>query len=383
MGGRLPQSISSYIRQGESSKIMRSGGSELGAAAGNVFGKLIKIFFGLVMVGIIVVIGLSIYFFFELGQRPSTKDDQYLFSISKGDTFSAITDALYKEKLIRNTFVFRVRAKLWDVESKVQSGTVTLRRNMTVDEVLEAISSVRLNDRNVTILEGWRLEQIAQQLADNGWDKNKFIKAVREESWDFGFLNDKPAGASVEGFLFPDTYKIPANFTESQIVEMMLRRFGDQFDKNLRDKSRDLNGIYKTVILASLIEREAAKADERPKISSVFYNRLKLNMKLQTDPTAQWARDTVVYTQEKALAKWWTEPSKEDINIESPYNTYKINGLPPGPICNPGLASLRAAVEPYSTDFLFFVATGDRDGSHAFAKTLEEHNQNIKKYQVK
>ncbi len=360
---------------------MRVSGSGLGAAAGNVFGKALKLFFGLLMVVIILAVGVGIYFFFELGQKPSSKEEQVPFTINKGETFGQITDDLFKQQLIRNTFIFRIRARMWDAESKVQAGVVNLRRNMNIDEVLESITSVRLNDRTVTIYEGWRLEQIAQLLAQNGWGADKFIKAVREEDWQFGFLNDKPVNASVEGFLFPDTYKIPANYTESQIVGMMLNRFGVQFDAALRQKARDTNGIYKTVIMASIIEREAVKADERPKIASVFYNRLKVDMPLQTDPTVQWARDTLKAGKDLAFTEWWKTPLKEDLEIDSAYNTYLNKGLPPGPISNPGLASLKAATEPVSTDFIYFVATGDRDGSHAFAKTLEEHNANVKKYQ--
>ncbi len=359
---------------------MRVNGSGLEAAASNLVGKTLKIIFGLAMVGIVVAIGLGMFFFFELNQRPDTKEDPVPFTISKGDTFSQITENLYQSKLIRNTFVFRVRAKMLDAEKKVQAGTVTLRRNMKVDDVLEAVTQVRFNDRTVTIIEGLRLEQIAQIYADAGWDKAKFIKSVREETWEFNFLNDKPVNASVEGFLFPDTYKIPASYTESQVVEMMLRRFADQYDDPLRQKARAGTGIYKTVVMASIIEREAAKADERPIIASVFYNRLKLDMKLQTDPTDQWARDTQKYNQNPNLAEWWLPPTKDDLNIDSPYNTYNVKGLPPGPISNPGLASLKAATDPASTEYLYFVATHDRDGSQAFAKTLEEHNQNVKKY---
>jgi UPF0755 protein len=243
------------------------------------------------------------------------------------------------------------------------------------------LSKVRLNDRDVTIIEGLRLEQIAATYAQKGWDKAKFIAAVTQEDWQFGFLNDKPPGASVEGFLFPDTYKIPASFDEKQIVEMMLSRFGDQYNATLRQKARDGPGIYKVVTVASLVEREAAKDDERPVIASVFYNRLVKNMPLQTDPTAQWARDTRDAQKDPNFSKWWQVPSKEDLLIDSPYNTYKVNGLPPGPICNPGLAALQAATEPFNTDYLYFVATGDRDRTHAFAKTFEEHQANIKKYQ--
>ena len=360
---------------------MRVSGSGLEAAASNVVGKTLKVFFGLLMIAIVLTIGFGIYFFLELNQAPSTNADPVPFEIKQGDTFSQITDRLYTDHIINNTFVFRVRAKWLKAEDRVQAGIVTLRRNMKIDEVLEAITSARLNDRTVTIVEGLRLEQIAEQFSQAGWDKNKFIDAVDNEDWEFNFLNDKPAGASVEGFLFPDTYTIPANYTESQIVEMMLRRFGDQYDTNLRQEAGNSNGIYKTVIMASLIEREAVKPDERPIIASVFYNRLKLDMPLQTDTTAQWARDTLKYKQSNNLAEWWLPPTKDDLTIDSPYNTYKVKGLPPGPISNPGLASLRAATEPSSTEYLYFVATGDRDGSHAFAKTLDEQTQNIKKYQ--
>ncbi|NWJ95294.1 MAG: endolytic transglycosylase MltG [Chloroflexi bacterium] len=344
-------------------------------------GNILKVLFGLVMVSIVVIVGVGIYFFFELGARPSVKEDIVPFRINAGESFSTIADNLQKKDLIRNTFIFRVRARMLNAEQKVQAGDFSLRRNMTVDEVLEGLSKARLNNRDVTIIEGLRLEQIANTYAQKGWDKNKFIAAVTQEDWQFGFLNDKPPGASVEGFLFPDTYKIPASFDEKQIVEMMLTRFGDQYNATLRQKARDGPGIYKVVTVASIVEREAAKEDERPVIASVFYNRLVKNMPLQTDPTVQWARDTRDAQKDSSFSKWWQVPSKEDLLIDSPYNTYKVNGLPPGPICNPGLAALQAATEPFSTDYLYFVATGDRDRSHAFAKTFEEHQANIKKYQ--
>lgn len=347
----------------------------------NLLGKLLKVFIGLLMIGVVVAVGVGIYFFFELGARPSVKDDSVPFRINKGETIADVANDLHDRNLIRNTFVFRVRARMLNADQKVQAGDFLLRRNMTVDEVLESLSKARLNDREVTIIEGLRLEQIAAIFASKGWDKNKFISAVRDEDWQFGFLNDKPPGASVEGFLFPDTYKIPASFDEKQIVEMMLTRFGDQYNATLRQKAREGPGIYKTVIMASLVEREAAKDDERPVIASVFYNRLVKNMPLETDPTAQYARDTALYQKDQNnFSKWWQPPTKEDLQIASPYNTYKNPGLPPGPICNAGLASLQAATEPYSTEYLYFVATGDKDGSHAFAKTFEEHQANLKKY---
>ena len=346
-----------------------------------IIGKVLKVFFGLLMIAVVVIIGVGLYFFFEVGSRPSVKDDNVPFKIGSGENFSTIADHLRDKNLIRNTFVFRVRARLLNAEQKVQSGDFVLRRNMTVDEVLEGLSKARLNDREVTIIEGKRLEEIASTLAQKGWDKNKFITAVTTENWDFGFLNDKPPGASVEGFLFPDTYKIPASFDEKQIAEMMLRRFGEQYNATLRQKAREGPGIYKVVIMASIVEREAAKEDERSLIAGVFYNRLAKNMPLETDPTVQYARDSREYNKDNSFSKWWQVPTKEDLLVDSPYNTYKVPALPPGPICNPGLAALAAATEPSSTEYLFFVATGDKERSHAFAKTYEEHKANIKKYQ--
>jgi UPF0755 protein len=162
---------------------------------------------------------------------------------------------------------------------------------------------------------------------------------------------------------------------------MMLKRFGEQYNERLRDKARTGIGIYKTVTLASIIEREAAVASERPIIASVFFNRLNKDMMLQTDPTVQWARDTDNYRKNVNFNKWWEKPLLKDLEIDSPYNTYKVKGLPPGPICNPGLAALTAVTEPVNTDYLFFVATGDRDGSHDFSRTYEEHLEKVKKYQ--
>jgi UPF0755 protein len=346
----------------------------------STFGNILKVIFGIFMVVVVVVVGVGLYFFFELGARPSTRDDAVPFRIQQGESIATVADDLQKLNLIRNTFVFRIRARMLNAEQKVQAGDFSMRRNMTVDEVLESLSKARLNDREVTIIEGLRLEQIANIFAQKGWDKNKFILAVTQEDWQFGFLNDKPPGASVEGFLFPDTYKIPASFDEKQIVEMMLTRFGDQYNATLRQKAREGPGIYKVVTMASIIEREAAKDDERPLIAGVFYNRLSKNMMLETDPTVQWARDTRDSQKDPTFSKWWTVPTKEDLQIDSPYNTYKVTGLPPGPICNPGLAALQAATEPYSTEYLYFVATGASDHSHAFAKTYEEHQANIKKY---
>lgn len=343
-------------------------------------GSILKIIFGLIMVVLIVAIGFGIYFFFEVGSRPSTSKDIVPFSITSGESFTSVTQNLYDAKLVRNTFVFRLQARFLGAEEKIQSGYFYLNRNMNINEILETITNARLVERQITVPEGLRLEQIAARYEEKGWNKEKFIQLVRKGDYQFGFLSDKPPGASVEGFLFPDTYRVPAGYTEDDIIIMMLKRFGDQYNTKLRDEARQGLGVYKVVTMASIVEREAALAKERPVIASVFYNRLSKNMLLQTDPTAQWARDTEAYKRDSTFSKWWEKPLPRDLDVDSPYNTYKAKGIPPGPICNPGLAALTAATEPANTEFLYFVATGDREGSHDFSVTLEEHNQKVKKY---
>ncbi len=343
-------------------------------------GTIIKVVFGLLMIVVVVGVGFGIYFFFEVNSRPNSAKDLVPFNINPGESFSAVTNELYDAKLVRNTFVFRLRAMMLGAQDKIQAGYFYLRKDMTIDEILENITNARLVERQITIPEGWRLEQIAATFGDKGWNKEKFIQLVKKGDYQFGFLADKPAGASVEGFLFPDTYRVPASYTEDDIIIMMLRRFGDQYNANLRTEARQGIGVYKVVIMASIIEREAAVARERPIIASVFYNRLNKSMMLQTDPTVQWARDTELYKKDPTFSKWWDKPTGKDLEIDSPYNTYKVKGLPPGPISNPGLAALTAATEPASTEFLYFVATGDREGTHDFSVTLEEHNQKVKKY---
>jgi UPF0755 protein len=344
-------------------------------------GTILKLILGFIMVVVIVAVGFGIYFFLEVGYRPSTSKDLVPFNINAGDSFSKVSDDLHESKLIRNTFVFRLRAKMLGAEDKIQAGYFYLRRDMTMDEILETISNARLVERQITIPEGLRLEQIATRFEEKGWNKEKFIQLVKKADYQFRFLDDKPPGASVEGYLFPDTYRIPASYTEDEIIIMMLRRFGEQYSEPLRIKAKAAGvSIFQILTMGSIIEREAVVASERPIIASVFYNRLKKDMMLQTDPTVQWARDTNNYKLNTGFSKWWDKPLLKDLDIDSPYNTYKVKGLPPGPICNPGLAALTAATEPATTDFYYFVATGDREGTHDFSRTAEEHAEKVKKY---
>ena len=348
-------------------------------------GKVLKVAFGLAMVLLIVGIGAGIYGIFELGARPSSSPDPVDIRIKPGESFADIAEDLHKAGVIRNTVVFRVLAKARSAENKVQAGDYTLRKNMTPDEVLTALAKSRLLDVTVTIPENLRLEEIADILAQKGVvDRDKFLTLARSGTFDFAFLADKPADASIEGYLFPETYKVPPYYDERDIIVMMLRQFDKEFPQQWRDlaKSKGLT-IHQIVTMASLIGREARVDDERPVIASVFYNRLRDGMPLQTDPTIQYAKATNdAKSAGTTFKKWWPATlTKADLDIESSYNTYKLTGLPPGPICAPGVASIEAALKPAQTAFKYFVARGDKEGTHAFAATYEEHKQNVEKYQ--
>jgi len=208
-------------------------------------------------------------------------------------------------------------------------------------------------------------------------DQEEFILLVRDDAFHYDFLRDRPADAprTLEGFLFPDTYQFPVNITTTSVIDVMLQNFDRRVTIEMRQQALD-NGLdlFQALTLASIVEREAVVPEERPIIASVYLNRLRLGMYLEADPTVQYAKG---YDSESG--RWWPSLSLEELReVESPFNTFTHPGLPPGPICSPGLASIEAVLNPAQTDYLFFHATGD--GSHAFAETFEEHLENQSRY---
>jgi UPF0755 protein len=245
-------------------------------------------------------------------------------------------------------------------------------------EIIEALQHGRLEEIAVTVPEGWRAEQIAEVLAEEmSVDGEAFLDLVQGRHFDYEFLQDWPPEATLEGVLFPDTYLLQVQPTALDIIERMLANFDQRFTAEMRQAAVEQEmTIYRVVTLAAIVEREAVVAKERPVIAGVFLNRLEEGMKLEADSTVQYAMGY----QEDA-GQWWKTPVtlEEFAQVDSPYNTYLHRGLPPGPICNPGLASIQAVLEPVESDYLYFFARGD--GSHAFAETFEEHLQNQQKYQ--
>jgi UPF0755 protein len=316
----------------------------------------------------------------DLDTPASSDATASVFTINPGETAATIAPRLQREGLIADSQLFLYLVRYRGVDAQLEAGEYELRPNMTMNEIIETLQHGRLREVSVTIPEGKRAEEVAAVLEERGLvDAEAFVALVREGSTGYDFLADRPSGApaSLEGFLFPETYRIPIDYDAAQILDLMLVTFGERFSPEMRQAVAERGmSIYEVVTLASIVEREAVIAEERPIIASVYLNRLEQGMYLQSDPTVQYA---LGYQQD--TAQWWKVPMSldEDVLVDSPYNTYMYPGLPPGPICSPGLASIQAVLEPADTTYLFFFSKFD--GSHAFAETYEEHLHNQELYQ--
>ncbi len=309
------------------------------------------------------------------------------FTIIPGEPARFVAARLEAQGFIRDAELFNLYLRVTGLDRRLAAGNFMLAETMTVPEIAEALQEARFEEILVTIPEGFRAEEIAERLAENYViDGERFLTAVRNPRTlalfrDYEFLRDLPEGASLEGYLFPDTYRFPVNAASPEVV---LRPFLENFEakvglEGLRGGSSGLSG-RDLLTLASIVEREAVQADERPLIAGVYLNRLNGTCAdevggnfLQADPTVQYARGEP--------GNWWWKPERvEDyLQVVSPYNTYLHPGLPPGPIANPGLNAIQATRNPAQTAYCFFLATGE-DGRHVFAETLAEHQRNLQIY---
>lgn len=280
-----------------------------------------------------------------------------------------IVERLHAAGVIRSRWAFLVVAYVEGSLTRLQAGEYEFTRGMSLLEILHRLESGRVITHQVTIPEGFSAQEIAQLLASERLvDAGRFMALVRDP--DLAGRLGMPA-ASLEGYLFPDTYRLSRGMGEEEVLRIMVARFRQMlppdFDAQAERLNLDPRGM---VTLASLIEKEAKQDRERPLISAVFYNRLRRNMPLQSDPTAVYG-----------MASARRRVRAVDLQRKTPYNTYLNAGLPPGPIANPGLASLLAALHPARVNFLYFVAKND--GSHFFSRTLEQHLQAVRSYQIR
>jgi len=324
------------------------------------------------------LLGFYLGFRQEEIESPASDDSTpILFTITPGETAATIATRLERAGLIRDAGLFRLLVRYRGVDAQLEAGDYQLRPNMSLEEIVDLLQHGRPSEVTITIPEGWRTEEIAEMLEERGMvNSEEFLGAVRGGEFEYDFLSDRPEGISLEGYLFPDTHSIPPDFEAAQIIDMMLADFGRRFSLEMRQEaaSRGMS-IHEVLTIASLVEREARIPEERPLIASVYLNRLEAGWLLESDATAQYALGY-----QEGAGQWWKSPIslEEMTQIDSPYNTYLYPGLPPGPICNPGLASIQAVIDPAETNYMFLYHKGD--GSHAFAETYEEHLENQRRY---
>ena len=293
------------------------------------------------------------------------------FSILPGESVPSITQRLWEAGLITNPGAFRSYLQYTGLDTTLQAGDYTLSAGMSAVQIAEELQSSISAEVSLVILAGWRVEEIAAALPSSGLPitPDEFLQAINHAPKGYTF-SPELTGNSLEGYLFPGSYTLPRQATVEQLLQQILMNFESQVNAELRTGFAHQGlSLYQAVILASIIEREAVNDVEMPLIASVFFNRLAIGQKLDSDPTVQYA---VGYNAEQGT--WWTNPlSLGDLAIDSPYNTYLYPALPPGPICNPGLAALRAVAFPAQTPYYYFRAACDNSGNHNFAENFAQH----------
>jgi UPF0755 protein len=307
------------------------------------------------------------YFYYNTGLESVSKDSSETREIvvPKGSSVKTVSKLLEEENMIKSSLVFQLYCKVNDMSGKLKAGKYSISNSMGVPEIVEVLASGKalIDTMKFTIPEGYNLEQIAEKLSSLGVVSPESIQAALDPTgYSYDFIGQIPEREKkLEGYLFPDTYEIYKDTTAEVIVNKLLGRFDEIFTDEFRARAKELNmTIDQVITLASIIEREAKLDEERPRISAVFHNRLKKKMLLQSCATVQY----LLKEQKEVL-------TYKDLEIESPYNTYKYAGLPPGPIASPGLKAIEAALYPEASDYLYFVAKDD--GSHIFTKTYNEH----------
>ena len=295
------------------------------------------------------------YFWYKNAGTPLRESgEEKLVEIPSGASTREVGAKLVQEGLVRSELVFLIAERVSG--NLIQAGVYRLSPAMSLDAIVTTLAEGKVAEYILTIPEGWRVREIAQLLSEK--------KMLAKEE----FLS---LAIPKEGYLFPDTYHFPLTVTPNEIITAMR----ENFDTRTNDASLHLKRT--DIILASIVEREAKNDEERPKIAAVYLNRLEQGMRLEADPTVQYAKTLV----DSSISDPWPKITVDDYrSVNSPYNTYVNDGLPPGPICNPGLASLKAVLSPASTQDLYFFHTSD--GQTIFSKTLEEHNAKKLQYNL-
>lgn len=335
-----------------------------------VIKSLLYFLFVFIVVGIIT---LYLYFDKAVNTKFKAFSGEKIIVIDRGSSVSRVANILEREGIIKNSDIFKLAYKFYFRGKVINAGEFKFDKPLSIKEVLQKLISEYGILISFTIKEGDSIFDIGENLEKRAiFKKDDFLKFVKENTY---FIADlAPNAKSLEGFLFPDTYKFSKGIDIRKLVSIFVENFRTKFFPVWNKRPSDYKfSIYETITLASLIEKETSTGSERSLISSVFHNRLKKGMLLQCDPTFIYAL--------KVDGKWKGKIGYREIKYDSPYNTYLYRGLPPGPIANPGISSIKAAIYPANTKYLYFVSKND--GTHYFSKTLKEHNRAVYNYQIR
>lgn len=325
--------------------------------------------FGLVLfLFLIITFGAGLYYYGQPNNIEGNRDNKVILVVNKNETGNSITEQLYSKKLIKSKVFFKVALRLTGTMDKLQAGYFEFAPTSSIKTIITQLQKGQTRTVKVTIPEGFTIQQIAKRLAKEKLTSEQEFLAEAKVFVPYLYMyGPTPEEYHVEGFLFPDTYYVPENYTAKQILAMMTKETNEKLTPEIREKIKAKGlSIYQFMTLASLVEREALFDKDRPIIAAVFEKRLKQGIPLQSCASVEY----VLGARKKFL-------SLDDIKIESPYNTYKYKGLPPGPISNPGIKSIKAVLNAPKTEYLYFVA--DKKGVHHFTKSYDDHLREIEK----
>lgn len=321
---------------------------------------------GLVLVAVFLF--FSGFFWWRWATQPAISlkpAPPKIFVIQKGEGLASVANRLEKEGLIKSSLAFKILVLVKGLAGNVQAGDFRLRPSFSIEEIAYILTHGTL-DVWLTFPEGWRREEFAHRLASNleGFDYQEFIKLT----------------SNLEGYLFPDTYLISKEATPTAVIKILNHNFEEKFSSEFEREAKGKGLTKKQVlILASIVERETKYEKDRPIVAGILLKRWRRGWPLQADATVQYALATTICNLQPEDCNWWPKGlTKTDLKIDSPYNTYQYKGLPPTPICNPGLASIKAVINPEDSSYWFYLS--DQKGGTHYAETIEEQNENIVKY---
>ena len=320
-----------------------------------------KIMYWLFIGGLLMAVLLAI-----LGRGQDDLKGEATVKIESGASTTEIARQLKQDNVIRNEKDFLKQAEESGIDGTLQAGLYRFDRGEPLDSILTKLKNGdRVPESILTVPEGYAISDVAAEVSSRaGISKDQYQKAALADGWVLP-LQGGSAANTLEGFLFPSTYDLDPEMTADQLITRQLDTFKKETAQLPWSKAEALGLTqYQVLTVASMVEREARIPEERPLVAAVIYNRLRQGVKLEVDATVQYA-----------LGYWKQELTQQDLQIDSRYNTRLYDGLPPGPICNPGIASMRAALEPASVDYLYYVATGDEAGHHLFTASYDEFLQ--------